>query len=129
MFIPGDVEVRRIDEVGIDDPHVRYLITIAGTDAVGGSRGKNICPVSVGSGEGSESINQVKVIVNIPAINTVSIIGLIVNANDVFSPVLRPARLKKRIIRLDRVREGGSHLRHSGIDRGNGCAIGGDALR
>src|SRR5262249_21157741 len=122
--VPGDVEFRFIDQVRIDDPHVGHLVAKPRTYAVGGGGGQT----ATGS-KGPKRVNQVKLVVNVAAVNAVSIVELIVDAYDVFAPVLWIVRLENRITGLDRVRESGGYLRHFGIDRSNSSAVGRDALR
>ena len=96
LFVPGDIEFRLIDQVRIDDPHVGYLVAKPRTYTVGGGGGQ-----ATTGNKGPKSVNQVKVIVNVAAVNAVGIIKLIVNAYDFFPPVLWIVRLKNRITRLD----------------------------
>src|SRR5579859_3657790 len=108
----------------IDDPYVGDLVAIPRPYTVGGSGGE-----AAPGNERPKGVNQVKVIVNIAAVYAVGAVELIIQANDIFPPVLRVVGLKKRILGLDRVAEGGSHRRHLGIGRSDGSAVGRDALR
>src|SRR2546425_789364 len=108
----------------IDDPYVGCLVAKPRTYTVGGGGWQ-----AIRGNKGPKGINQVKVIVNVATVNAVGIIKLIINTDDVFSPVLWIVRLKNRIKRLDRVRESGGHLRHLGIDGSNSSTIRSDALR
>src|SRR5260370_20374520 len=99
-------------------PHLPELVTISRADAVCRRLRQAAAVV-----EGPKSVDQVQIIVQVATVKTVLRVDLIVDPDDVLSPVLRVIRLKGRITGGGGVREGAGLLRHQPVDGGNGLAV------
>ena len=78
--------------------------------------------------EGAKRVDQVVVVVNIPAVDALPIVDAIIQPHNVLSHIKRVRPLIESVIRYGRIGEGYGELRHGPVDICQRVAIGGDPV-
>src|SRR6266850_106612 len=111
LAIPGRVDLCFVDQRGFDEPGIRHLHAISGTQAVGGNRGQ------LRSDEGAVGINQIVIVMEVAAIHGVLFVEAVINARVILAPVEWIRLLEGGIVGSGRVCIRHRQLLHGAVKR------------
>ena len=123
LAIPGRVDLRFVNQLGTNEPGVRNLIAVPGTQAIGGNRGQ--CR----GDEGTVGINQIVIVMEVTAVDGVLFIEAVIKPDVILAPVEWVRLLEGGIVCRCRVRVSHGELLHGAVNRSNGFAIGRETNR